>query len=90
MMNDEEAQLGDEASDMVSGFQGVVTAKTEFLNGCVRCAIDPPVDKDGKPVDTRWFDIEQLEVVQRGKVVPKATWRTTNVTGGERPDCPPR
>ena len=90
MNNTDQIQLGDEVKDIVSGFTGIATAKTEFLNGCVRVSIDPPVDKEGKHVDGRWFDQEQVEVIQRGKVKRKPAMQKSTTTGGDRPDHPPR
>ena len=31
-----EIKLGDKAKDLVSGFVGIVTTKSECLNGCIR------------------------------------------------------
>jgi hypothetical protein len=90
MTNDYEAQLGDEVKDIITGFHGIATAKTTFLNGCVRVSVTPPVDNDGKYVDDRWFDVEQIEVVQRGKVNPKPALPTATSNGGDRNDCPSR
>jgi len=90
MTNTDQIELGDEVKDIVSGFTGIATARTEFLNGCVRISVDPPVDRDGKPVDGRWFDQEQVEVLQRSKVQRKHARPQANTTGGERPDPPPR
>lgn len=90
MTNTDQIDLGDEVKDIVSGFTGIATARTRFLNGCTRISIDPPVDKDGKPVDGRWFDQEQVEVIQRGKIKPKPAMPKASTTGGERPDHPPR
>lgn len=56
-------QIGDRCRDKVSGFVGIVTCRIEFLNGCIRVDLQPTVDKDGKPVDARMFDIDQVEVV---------------------------
>jgi hypothetical protein len=90
MTNTDQIELGDEVKDIVSGFTGIATARTEFLNGCVRISIDPPVDKDGKPVDGKWFDVEQVEVMQRAKVQPRPATPKATTTGGDRPDHPPR
>ncbi len=90
MTNTDQIELGDEVKDIVSGFTGIATARTEFLNGCIRISIDPPVDKEGKPVEGKWFDQEQIEVLQRGKVKPKPATPMADTTGGERTDHPSR
>jgi len=56
-------ELGDHVRDTVSGFEGVAVARTEYLNGCARVGVQPPVDKDGKLPEAHHFDEPQLEVV---------------------------
>jgi hypothetical protein len=57
--------LGDLVKDKVSGFKGIATSRTEFLNGCVRFGVNASkLDKDGKIFQTEVFDEEQLEVVK--------------------------
>ena len=72
--------LGDKVKDPVSGFVGIVTSRTEYLYGCIRVCVAPPIDKDGKLRDTGVFDEPQLVVVKRGVIK-----RGANVTGGPRP-----
>jgi hypothetical protein len=60
--------LGDKVRCKVTGFEGVVTSRTEFLNMCVRYGVQPPVDKDGKLQDAILFDEQQLEVLARNVV----------------------
>lgn len=60
------AKLGDRAKDTVTGYTGIVVAKTEWLNGCIRVSIQSEKLKEGKPLDTEGFDIEQVEVIEKG------------------------
>jgi valyl-tRNA synthetase len=60
--------LGDKVKDKVSGLVGIATARTEWLHGCVRIAVQPQEVKDGKPVDAHYIDEPQLEVVEVGVV----------------------
>ena len=55
--------LGDKVKDKVSGFTGIAVGKTEWLYGCVRFNIQPPIDKDGKLPEMGSFDEPQLEVI---------------------------
>lgn len=57
-------KLGDKAKDTITGLSGTVTARYEYLNGCVQLRIQPNEVKDGKPVEGSTFDIEQLELVE--------------------------
>lgn len=61
---------GDEVRDLVTGLQGIAVSVTEFLNGCRRVCVSPPVGEDGAFRDERWLDEPQLEIVQRAKVRP--------------------
>ena len=40
---------------------GVVTGYCENITGCDQFCVQPPVDKDNKHVDSRWFDINVLK-----------------------------
>lgn len=83
---DQFVELGDEVEDSVTGFRGIASAATEFLNGCRRIQITPPA-KDGTYQDERWLDEPQLRVVQKSawaRPVPEQPRKT----GGDRQDCP--
>lgn len=54
-------ELGSTVRDVVSGWEGTVTARYEYLNGCERYEISGH-DKDGKP-EGFVFDVQQCEVV---------------------------
>ena len=77
--------LGDKVRDTVTEFTGVVIARTEYLNGCARCAIQSLAFKDGLPTDAYWIDEMQLEVVQANAVVIEGA---TDIDGGPRVDAP--
>jgi hypothetical protein len=78
-------RLGDRVKDTVSGLIGIVVAKTEWLNGCWRIAVQQKVTKDGKLPDLCNFDIEQLIVIKN-----KASKISQKETGGDRPDVTKR
>jgi hypothetical protein len=71
--------LGDKLRDRVTGFEGIAVARTEWLNGCVRFAIQPHQLHEGKVIDATYFDAEQLEVVEA-----KAVQLKVKETGGDR------
>lgn len=58
--------LGQKAKDKVTGFEGTVVGRTEWLNGCYRFTLQPPIDKDGKHCSAETIDEPQLEVVGEG------------------------
>jgi len=80
-------KLGDVVLDPITGMTGTVTARTEFLFGCVRCAVQPKELKDGIPVDAVYVDEPQLERVPKAKPVKPDKKEDP---GGDRPDDPGR
>lgn len=54
-------RLGEKYRDKVSGWGGILTARYEYLNGCVRVELSAK-DKDGEP-KAFVFDEEQVELV---------------------------
>lgn len=80
-------QFGETVKDSVTGFQGVVTARYEFMNGCVRYMVER-LKEDGGGIDELVFDEQRLRIISRpivGNEVPPAR----PATGGARPS-PPR
>lgn len=62
------AENGDRVRDVITGLEGVVVGTTDYLYGCRRLVVQPPVDKDGKHVDPVWVDEPQVEVIKEGVV----------------------
>lgn len=58
---------GDRVKDVITGFSGVIIAEHRYLSGCLRMTVQPEEMKDGKPIDSHTFDVEQLELVQADK-----------------------
>lgn len=54
--------LGVKVKEIVTGFTGVVTGHCEYLTGCDTYLVAPPLDKEGKHRDGRWFDVNRLEI----------------------------
>lgn len=74
-------QLGDKVKDAVTGFTGIAVGRSEWLNGCVRIAVQSDKLKDGLPTESHWIDEPQLSVIKAGVV---SAQRAPN--GGPRPD----
>ena len=53
-------ELGIEAKDSVTGFKGVITGHVRYLTGCDQYLLTPPVDKEGKHVESRWYDVNRV------------------------------
>lgn len=58
------AILGDQVIDTVSGFKGVAVAEHNYLHGCCRMTVQPPVNEKGELPEDRTFDLPQLEIVE--------------------------
>jgi hypothetical protein len=50
-------KLGDQARDPISGFEGTVTGRAEYLYGCVQVLLSG--SDDGKPIG-EWFDEDRV------------------------------
>lgn len=49
--------LGVRVRDMVTGFEGIVVARVEFLNGCIQYMVKPnKLGKDGKQINADAID----------------------------------
>lgn len=58
---------GDILKDKITGFQGTVTGRADYLTGCNQYLIVPKVKKDGEWKDGRWFDEQRLEKIDESK-----------------------
>lgn len=63
-------EFGSKVQDIVSGITGVVTAKIEYITGCIQYGVQPPADKDGKLPDSYWIDEIRLKVLKGGIKIP--------------------
>jgi hypothetical protein len=79
--------VGDLARDRVSGFEGIVTGRSVFLNGCARILITPRgLNDKGEPKEAHWFDDLQCERVQTNAY----SLGPDRKTGGPQNDPPAR
>lgn len=77
-------KLGQKLKDKVSGVAGIAVSRTEFINGCVRFAIQPPMNKKDNTLPPElWFDEKQLTVVGDG--IKMETKRTGGPTASSVP-----
>jgi len=91
-MNKEQSQikLGDRVKDTVTGFVGIVTCISDWLNGCRRLTIQPEETRDGRPLDAFTFDAEQIKLVKVGAVPgPESEHGGPSIPPVQRKD-PPR
>lgn len=92
MMADMKIELGMRVRDTISGFTGIATCVSKFLNGCVRVTVSPEKIDKGVPVADGYFDEQQLEVVAvktEARKLVQATERAA-LPGGPRKSTPRR
>lgn len=65
-----EISIGDIARDTVTGCEGTVVGRTRLINNCDRVILQPKGTKDGKPYESRSFDVPNVEFVRTGDIVP--------------------
>ena len=53
-------ELGQKVKDNITGFEGLVVARIEYLNGCIQFQVQPSKLKDGKPLEAEWIDEQRL------------------------------
>lgn len=77
--------LGDKVRDRISGYEGVMMARCEYLTGCAQIGIKPQgVKADGGTFDTLYFDEPFVELVQATFVTP-VTPRAADTGGPAQP-----
>jgi hypothetical protein len=93
MNNSTQIELGDEVTDTVTSFGGVVVAITHWLNGCRRMCVQPrAIGADGKMPESHTIDENQLVVTKKYAVPSQNTPKPEELargtrTGGPRPDA---
>jgi len=77
-------KLGDRVKDTLTGFEGILVGKTEWLYGCIRVSIEPTELKDGKRIEPDWFDEQRVVRVKKSK--PSISADSVATTGGPQKD----
>lgn len=74
-------KIGDLVKDTFTAFQGKISGFAEYLNGCLRVAVQPYDLKEGKTIEEEWFPASQLKLIQE-EVKPLVK----KATGGPMPE----
>lgn len=77
-------KLGQKAKDKITGFEGIIVARIEYLFGCDQYGVSPEA-KDGKVNDTLYFDEGRIEITGKG-ILPEEV--RVEKKGGVNRDCP--
>lgn len=71
-------QLGDKARHAITGFEGIVTARVQYLTGCDQVHLQPQgLDKDGKTFDGHYYDEPYVDLIEAGAVPDRTPRRET-------------
>lgn len=77
--------LRDKVKDNITSYIGIITARTQFLNGCIRYGVQTQTLKtDGSILEEQYFDEQQLELVAKDPVKKE----TKKKPGGPGPITP--
>lgn len=74
-------ELGLRAKDKISGFEGVITSRVQYLTGCDRYYLQPKA-KNGAFVDGSYFDEAQL-------ITFESAIKESEVQGNKKGACSP-
>lgn len=61
--------FGDEVKDSITELQGIIVARAEYMNGCIRYGVMHRKLKDGEPNEI-WID-EQRLILKKAKKTEK-------------------
>jgi hypothetical protein len=83
-------ELGLKARDVITGFQGIIVHRVNFITGCDNYGLQPQnTDEDNKIKDIKQFDENRIEILGEGvknlfDQKPEETTKKspTKVTGG--------
>ncbi len=56
-------ELGQKVKERITGFKGVIVARSQYMTGCNRYGIQSQkLKSDGKPLEWEYFDEDLLEI----------------------------
>ena len=61
-------ELGSRVRDTITGFTGIVIARSDFLSGCNQVCVQPSCEKENELNKPEWLDIERIEKVSESEV----------------------
>lgn len=78
-------ELGQKAKDKITGFEGIITSRVQYLTGCDQYGIAPPVGPDLKVNQTEYFDEGRIIILGPGVTAQEVS---SPVNGGPNRDAP--
>ena len=59
-------ELGKLGQDQITLLKGIIVARAQHLFGCNTYGIAPMATKEGKRLDTEWFDEGRIKIIGKG------------------------
>lgn len=78
--------LGQKVRDAVTGLEGTATGFCTYITGCDQYLVQPRCKEGGESVESRWVDVDRLELVEGEPIVLPGAKRSSKPTPG--PDKP--
>lgn len=66
-------ELGSRAKDKITGFEGIIMCRAQWLNNCNVYGIKPTKLRDDKPIEMSHFDEPEIEIIEEKVVKPERT-----------------
>lgn len=85
---EKEIKLGVIVKDIITGYEGVVMAKSEYYTGCITYGILKQGMTDGKISDWEWIDSKRLKRVGNNIIKFRNVSDVINDDGGEMENAP--
>ncbi len=79
-------KLGMKARDKITGFEGIIVGRAQYLTSCSQAVLVPTVDGKGLARAGEWFDEARLEIIGEGFTPPEVP--STTKPGGPQRDAP--
>ena len=76
--------MGKSAKDKITGFTGIITGRSEYINGCVHIMLEAKVKLGMKPVHA-WFDEDRIVLTGKSNPRKKIIEPARKRTGGPMP-----
>ena len=76
-----QVKLGQKAKDQITGFEGRITGRCQYLTGCNQALLVPPIKLDGDLIGGQWFDEDRLIITESQELKLQIT--------ADGPDSPP-
>lgn len=82
-------KLGSTVRDMITGFTGIVMARTEYLTDCVHLGISVmEIPKEGKIPDWEWIDERRCFIIKTKGIVKLQEPVKVESNGGDMQNAP--